>query len=85
MEALAAGVPVVQPNVGCYPEFVERTQGGIIFEPNDSDALAEAIAALLDDPEEVRKLGDQGRKAVYDQFSMKAMATSIVRIYQELT
>jgi len=85
VEALAAGVPVVQPGVGCYPEFVERTKGGIIYEPNDSDALADAIASLLTVPEQVRILGDQGRQAVFDQFSMKAMASSIVRIYQELT
>jgi glycosyltransferase involved in cell wall biosynthesis len=85
VEALAAGVPVVQPNVGCYPEFVDMTKGGIIYEPNDPDSLAEAIDSLLTDPEEVQRLGDQGRRAVFGQFSMKAMASNIVRIYQELT
>ncbi|MCJ7581272.1 MAG: glycosyltransferase family 4 protein, partial [Candidatus Aminicenantes bacterium] len=39
VEALAAGVPVVQPNVGCYPEFIEATNGGILYEPNTSEQL----------------------------------------------
>ena len=55
VEALAAGVPVVQPNVGCYPEFIETTGGGVIYDPNTSDRLAETIASLLENPERIRK------------------------------
>ncbi len=57
VEALAAGVPIVQPNVGCYPEFIEMTKGGVIYEPNTSEKLATTIASLLLDQEKVRKLG----------------------------
>ncbi len=49
VEALAAGVPIVQPNVGCYPEFIEMTKGGVIYEPNTGKKLATAIASLLYD------------------------------------
>ena len=84
VEALAAGVPVVQPNVGCYPEFVEATNGGILYEPNTSDKLAEAIASLLDDPERIRKLGDLGHRVVLERFSMDTMAKNIARIYNDV-
>lgn len=85
LEALAAGVPVVQPNVGCYPEFVEETSGGVIYEPNNSESLAKAIASLLTDPARVSKLGEQGRRVVLERFSMNDMAKDIVRIYEDIT
>jgi len=81
VEALAAGVPVVQPNVGCYPEFIEATNGGVLYEPNTSEHLAEAIASLLEDPERVRRLGGQGHRVVLEQFSM---AKNIARIYDDV-
>ena len=84
VEALAAGVPVVQPNVGCYPEFVENTQGGIIYEPNTPEKLASAMASLLVDPDKIRKLGDQGRRVVLENYTMDQMAKNIARIYDNV-
>lgn len=84
VEALAAGVPVVQPNVGCYPEFVEATNGGVLYEPNTSDKLAESIASLLEDTEKVRRLADQGHRVIMKRFSMDAMAKNIARIYDDI-
>ena len=84
VEALAAGVPIVQPNVGCYPEFIETTQGGIIYEPNTGEKLAAAIASLLSDQEKVRKMGEQGRRVVLERFSMGQMAKNIAEIYNNV-
>ena len=84
VEALAAGVPIVQPNVGGYPEFIEATGGGIIYEPNDSTSLAQAIASLLNDPEQVRILGAHGRKAVIEKYSMSNMAKNMIEVYDSL-
>jgi glycosyltransferase involved in cell wall biosynthesis len=84
VEALAAGVPVVQPNVGCYPEFVAATQGGLIYEPNTGEKLASAMAVLLSDPDKLRKLGDQGRRVVLEKFSMEQMAKNVARIYEDV-
>ena len=84
VEALAAGVPIVQPNVGGYPEFIEATGGGIIYEPNDSQHLAEALSVLLDDPDRIRSLGRQGRKVVLEKYSMNNMANSILDVYKKV-
>jgi glycosyltransferase involved in cell wall biosynthesis len=84
VEALAAGVPIVQPNVGGYPEFIEATGGGIIYEPNDGENLAKAIASLLTEPDQVRKLGAQGRKAVLEKYSMSDMAKNMVNVYESI-
>lgn len=84
VEALAAGVPIVQPNLGGYPEFVDMTGGGVIYEPNDGGRLAEAFAALLSNPAELRTMGARGRKAVLERFSMAQMAESIIRVYEQV-
>jgi len=83
VESLAAGVPIVQPNAGCYPEFIKTTQGGVLYEPNTSEKLATVIASLLSDQEKVRKLGEKGRGVVLTQFSMDQMAKNMERIYND--
>jgi glycosyltransferase involved in cell wall biosynthesis len=84
VEAAASGVPVVQPNVGCYPEFVEVTGGGVIYEPNNAKTLANTIAELLKDRDKVKKLGEQGRKIVRETFTLKSMAEKIVDVYRNI-
>ena len=84
LEALASGVPVVQPNVGCFPEFIEVTKGGVIYEPNDSHILAKTISNLLRDPARVKRLGTRGREAVFKRFSIEEMTKNIIRIYEDL-
>ena len=82
IEALAAGVPVVQPRHGGFPEIIEHTGGGLIAEPNAA-ALADAIESLLLDPVRARALGDAGRAAVRERFSISAMAERVVTTYAE--
>jgi len=84
VEALAAGVPIVQPNIGGYPEFIEATGGGILYEPNTPEKLAEAWISLLEKPENLSKMGKSGYKSVHDKFSMNKMAENILNVYQSL-
>jgi glycosyltransferase involved in cell wall biosynthesis len=84
VEALAAGVPIVQPNVGGYPEFIEATGGGMLYEPNDGEHLAQALAKLLLDPESLRSLGRTGREVVLREYTMKNMAENILKVYQDI-
>jgi glycosyltransferase involved in cell wall biosynthesis len=83
IEAMAAGVPVVQPRHGGFPEIVEASGGGLIAEPNAS-ALAAAVESLLLDPAKARALGDAGRRAVQEKFSLAAMARHSVELYDAL-
>jgi len=82
IEAMAAGVPVVQPRVAAFPELIEATGGGVLCAPNDPQALAEAIEALLLNPARARALGDTGRRAVFERFSAEAMARAVAQAYE---
>jgi glycosyltransferase involved in cell wall biosynthesis len=76
IEALAAGVPVVQPRHAAFPELVEATGGGVIAEANAA-ALAAAIESLLLDPARARALGESGRRAVAERFTVDQMAKGV--------
>ncbi|MHC4693294.1 MAG: glycosyltransferase family 4 protein [Planctomycetota bacterium] len=82
LEALAAGVPVVEPKSGAFPELLDITGGGVLFEPNSAEALAEAIQPLLLDPDYAQKLGKQGKKQVFQKFNVEQTAKDLMRIYQ---
>ena len=84
LEALAAGVPVVQPESGVFPELLEMTGGGVLCEPNNAKALAAALETLLLDPEQARQLGEQGRKAVHEKFDIEQTARDLMRIYAKV-
>jgi len=83
LEALASGVPVVLSRIGSYPELLERG-GGVLVEPNDPRALAAAIRSLLADPEQARRVGESGRKAILEYFSIERMAGEIVKVFQQV-
>jgi len=84
LEAMAAGVPVVQPRAAAFPELVEATGGGVLCEPGDAKSLADAIETLLLDPDRARALGESGRRAVRERYSIEAMADEVVKAYDGL-
>jgi glycosyltransferase involved in cell wall biosynthesis len=84
IEALASGVPVVQPRHAGFPELVELSGGGALYEPDDPKALADALEALLLDPVRVRALGDAGRRAVHERFNADHMTHETLRAFAEV-
>ncbi|MHC4432614.1 MAG: glycosyltransferase family 4 protein, partial [Planctomycetota bacterium] len=81
LEALAAGVPVVEPATGVFPELLELTGGGVLCEPGNPDALADAIAGLLLDRDHARELGRRGREVIFETFDINKTAAEIVHTY----
>ena len=57
LEANAAGVPVVQPATGAFPEIVEKTGGGITYSPDSVSDLSDALLKILNENELRAKLG----------------------------
>jgi len=84
LEALAAGVPVVQPRSGAFPELVNATGGGLLYDPDGPQPLADALARLMDDPLLRKRLADQGRAAVRASFTDREMAEQTWMLYRKL-
>ena len=84
IEALAAGVPVVQPRTAAFPELIEATRGGLLCEPGDTQSLAGAIEQLLLNPDQARALGQAGHQAVFDRFNDVSMTAGILNAFQQV-
>ena len=84
LEAMACGVPVVQPNHGAFPEILERTSGGLLVTPNDPDSLADGLAAIRQHPGQAREMGDRGAANVRKYYSVNHMAERMMRVYSEV-
>ncbi len=80
LEAMASGVPVIQPRRGAFPEMLEKTGGGLLVEPDDCDALAEALLAVWRDPE----IGRGGAEGVRRHYSAAHMAARAIEVYASL-
>src|SRR5205807_1216701 len=74
LEAMASGVPVVQPRRGAFTEIVEKTGGGLLVAPDDAAALGDALYSLWSDRARVRQLGAAGFAGVRKQYSIERSA-----------
>jgi len=84
LEAMAAGKPIVASAVGGIPEAIEDGKSGLLVPPDDSRALAQAIALLLDNPEKAQDLGRASRTRAELLFDQDKMIDSISALYEEL-
>jgi glycosyltransferase involved in cell wall biosynthesis len=84
LEAMACGVSVVQPHHGAFPEIVEKSGGGLLVEPGNPQALAEALASLLRNRELRNQLGCAGYHGVREYFSVQQEAARALEVFAGL-
>ena len=84
LEAMAAGVPVVQPAHGAFPEMITATGGGWLFPPGNPAALADRLHACVTDPHTRRQLGQTGKLAVLQQRTLEQQADQLLAIVAAL-
>jgi len=83
LEAWAAGVPVVQPRAGAFPELVMKTGGGILYDGDTPDSLATALEPLLRDRNLACELGKRGQAVTRCEFAVERMAERMVGVYEK--
>jgi glycosyltransferase involved in cell wall biosynthesis len=83
IEAIASGVPVVEPRHGAFPELIEATGGGILCEPDNVESLATALESLLLDGERCDQLIKTGVANVRARFSATKMAEDFESMLRE--
>jgi glycosyltransferase involved in cell wall biosynthesis len=84
LEALACGVPVVQPRRGAFPEIVEKTGGGLLVTPDDPAALADGLFKLWNDRALARSLGERGAKGVRLHYSIERSTDRLLDVYERM-
>lgn len=83
MEAMAAGVPVVVPQSGVFPELLAHG-GGTLFSPENVGELARVLAELMDHPPERARLGQSAAATIARHYTAENMVRETVRVYEDL-
>lgn len=83
-EYMAAGLPVIASDFPLWREIVEGAGCGLLVDPLDPQAIADAMQWILDHPEEAAEMGRRGRKAVEERFNWEAESEKLVALYRNL-
>lgn len=71
LEAMASRVPVVATVVGGIPDQIENGRTGLLVNPRDARHIADALAKLIDSPEETLAIAERAYRVVHEKFSMQ--------------
>ena len=81
LEAMACGVPVVQPRRGAFTEIIQKTRGGLLVQPDDPQALADGIFSLYQNPSLAEELSGNGFRGVREHYGVGRMAERALEVY----
>jgi glycosyltransferase involved in cell wall biosynthesis len=84
IEAMANGVPLVQPDRGSFTEIVRRTGGGLLVKPDDPEALADGLLAVLTDRGRAAELSRAGAEGVRRDYSIDQMTAAAEAVYRRI-
>ena len=84
LEAMACKTPVVSTEIVGVAEDVKASSSGIIVEPKDVSALADALLQILRSGDVQQKMGENGRKLVVDKYTWKGVANLMEKVYNEV-
>ena len=84
LEAMAYGLPAVVTPVGGVPDVFEEGRHGYFVPPDDPDALADRLAALLDAPELARRMGAQARADAEARYATEVVAALVADALQSV-
>lgn len=84
IEAMASGVPVVATRVGGIPDLIEDQKTGILVEPEDPSALADAVISLLRNPPMARRMGQAAQAHVLEKYTVERLLDDTEKLYREL-
>lgn len=84
MEAMAMQTPVVATDVGGNSELIESGRDGLLVQPEDATALADALEKVLRDAGLARRLAEQSRQKVAAKFDSRASATTLARCLERV-
>ena len=83
-EQMMAGLPVICTDFQIWSEMVEKYHCGICISPGNADEIASAILYLLDHPEEARRMGENGRRAVKEEFNWDVEEKKLLALYEDI-
>jgi glycosyltransferase involved in cell wall biosynthesis len=84
LEAQACAVPAVEPAIGVFPEILEQTGGGVLYQDNTAAGLAVALEPLLADPAKTHALGQNGREGLLRHYDVSRTAEQLIALARQV-
>jgi len=83
-EYMAVGIPIIASNFPLWKEIVEKNNCGICVDPTKPEEIAKAIKYLITHPDEAKKMGENGRKAVLEKYNWEKESEKLLNVYKEI-
>ncbi len=83
-EEMMAGLPIVCTDFVLWKEFVDKYHCGICVRPDDPDEISEAVCYLINHPDEARRMGENGKTAVREEFCWEKGKSALLNLYRDL-
>jgi glycosyltransferase involved in cell wall biosynthesis len=83
-EYMSASLPVIASNFPLWKEIIEKNNCGICVDPTNPEEIAKAIKYLITHPEEAKKIGENGRRAVFEKYNWEKESEKLLDLYKEI-
>lgn len=84
-ESMGSGIPVIQPNIGAFPEIIEAGGGGIVYPENTPESLESSLTKVFSDKGYHEKLALEARKSVEENFNINNQAEKMIQVYKAIS
>jgi len=84
MESLSCGVPVIGFKIGGIPDMIEHKKNGYLAKYKSIEDLVEGIHWMMEDDEKLKRLGEEARKKVLNNYTFKIVGNKYLKLYNEL-
>ena len=83
-EYMSAGIPVIASRFPLWEEILKTNNCGICVDPLDAEEIANAIKWIMDNPDQAKQMGENGRKAVVQKYNWEQEGHKLIKVYREL-
>lgn len=83
-EYMSMGMPVILSNSNYNNKMVQKYKIGLCVDPDNTDEMAKAIRYILDNPEEAKRMGENGRKAIKEEFNWGVEEKKLLALYDDI-
>lgn len=83
-EYMWAGIPIIASNFPVWENIIKKNKCGICVNPSDQSEIKRAINYLIENPEEAREMGENGKRAVIEKYNWEKESKKLLKIYDEL-